>query len=549
MTKSSPLLLLVATLCLVITVLTAFWIGLMPQRLMANLSRQLKAEQGLTLEARSPRLGFDGGPILTLQAVSISRDGGFDMTARDLKIDLGYAALFGGKSAPQRLDFGAPVFSLDVAKALSPAIALSSEIVLHDAIIRLKDSKTGCAFALSDVNGKITLGEGVKLELSFLQNGQLSTLTADVESAVRMNVAGSPADITFSSREKILSFSGRARLKQGLELDGQMSLEGAEAQTILAWFGMPFQSMRGAGEVKLTSGVSILGLQASLSKVVAQIGGQDIAGEATLTVGPDRVAVKADVIMPALALLQNSSPLTTPWSEAPFATADLSSVTADINLKIENLMLRQHLWGPADVSVNMAADTARMHLKTKTTSLILKVSPTRPLLNLDIDLQSAAADAKPLLGGLLGLDALSGPTDLSFTATASGNTAAALVSTLKGQLAFSATKLDITGIDLSAHLAKPGEGWQTSAIGTSAAGMSIAARMTDGIAALGKAELILPSGTSNLKGEVDLLRQAIDLRPTPKGKVQAITGPWAHPLFAAEAGKVPSLRPVTTPAN
>ena len=80
-------------------------------------------------------------------------------------------------------------------------------------------------------------------------------------------------------------------------------------------------------------------------------------------------------------------------------------------------------------------------------------------------------------------------------------------------------------------------------------GVAVDAEMTDGIAALTKADLILPSGIIKLKGEVDLLRQAFDLRATPKGKVQAITGTWTRPLFAAEAGVAPPLRPVTAPAN
>ena len=549
MTKSSPLLLLVASLCLVITVLAAFWIGLMPQRLMANLSRQLKMEQGLILEARSPRLGFDGGPVLKLQAVSMASDSGFDMTAREAQIELGYAALFGGKPAPLRVDFGAPVITLDMAKAGASSVGLAPEISVHDAVIRLKDSRNGNALALSDINGKLTLAETLKLDVSFLQNGNLTTLSADIESAERFADAGSPADITLASREKILTFSGRAKLKQGLELDGQMSLEGAEAQTVLSWLGMPFQSLLGAGEIKLTSGVSTQGLDASLSKIVAQIAGQDFAGQATVKSGSDRLSVVADITMPSLSLLPDTNPLASPWSEEPLPIIDLSVLNADIKLKTENLILRQHKWGPADLSVNMAANTASLSLKTKTTTLNVKASPTRPLLNLDLDLQSTTAEAKTLLGGLLGFDMLSGPIDLSFKATASGNTAAAIVSTLKGRVAFTSPKLDISGIDVAAQLATPGEGWQTSATGTPAMGVAIDAQMTDGIATLAKADLILPSGVIKLKGEVDLLRQAFDLSATPKGKVQAIRGTWTRPLFAAEAGVAPTLRPVTAPAN
>jgi AsmA protein len=233
----------------------------------------------------------------------------------------------------------------------------------------------------------------------------------------------------------------------------------------------------------------------------------------------------------------------------PFSTADLSALNADINLNTENLILRQHKWGPADLSVNLAANTASLGLKTNTTTLNVKASPTRPLLGLEVDLQSAATDAKILFGGLLGFDMLSGPIDLYFKATASGNTAAAVVSTLKGRVTVTAPKLDIASINVAAQLATPGEGWQTSATGTPAMGVAIDAQINDGIAAPTKTDLTLLSGTLKLKGEVDLLRQAFDLRVMPKGKVEAITGTWMRPLFAAEAGVAPPLRPVTAPAN
>jgi hypothetical protein len=549
MTKSSPLLLLVAALCLVITVLAAFWVGLMPQRLLANLSRQLKMEQGLILEAKRPRMGFDGGPVLTLEAVSITGDGGFELTARDVQIDLGYATLFAGKQAPQRMDFEAPVITLDVANASASSVGLAPELSVKDAVIRLKDSRNGSAITLSDINGKLTSAGAFKLDVSFLQNGNLTTLSADIESAERFANAGSPTDITLASREKILSFSGRAKFKQVLELDGQMSLEGAEAQTVLAWLGMPFQSLTGAGEIKLTSGLSTQGLEASLSKIVAQVGGQDLAGQASIKAGPDRLAAKADITMPSLSLLGSDNILARSWSETPLAIADLSTFTAEITLKTESLMLRQHKWGPADVSVNMAADSASLGLTTKNTTLNVSASAIRPLPNLNLDLQSTAAEAKTLFGGLFGFEQLSGPVDLSFKATASGNSTAALVSTLKGRLSFATPKLDVPNTDISAHLITPGEGWRTGTAGPSPTAVAIDAEVTDGIATLTKTDLTLPSGTLKLKGEIDLLRQAFDLRATPKGKIQAITGSWTRPLFAAETGVAPPLRPVTAPAN
>jgi AsmA-like C-terminal region len=546
MTKSSPLLLLVATLCLVITLLAAFWIGLMPQRLLAKFASQLKAEQGIVLDAKSSSLGFDGGPVVTLQAVSLAHDGGFEMTARDVKIELGYAALFGGQPAATQFDFGAPVITLDVAKPLAPRAGFAPEILLHDATIKLKDSRNASAIALSEVNGKLMVADGIQLDLSFVQNGNLTTLRTDIDSADRFIGEGSPADITMASREKILTFAGRAKFSKGLELDGKMTLEGAEAQTLASWLGLSLESLRGVGEFKLTSGLSTQGLKGNFPDIIAQIGGHDLAGTASIEAGVDRLQLKADLSLPTLNLLPNTNVLASPWSELPLATSDLSKVNAELKLNIENLILRQHSWGPTNLSLNLKADTLDFTVKSKETLLNVKATPARPTLTIDLNLQSKAADAKTLLGGLWGFEMATGPLELSMQATANGNTPAALISTLKGKMSVGAGKLKLATTDMTAQFTSPGEGWKS---GSTDLGITLDADISEGIAKLNKADLALPAGTIKLSGEIDALRQAFDLRVTPKGKVKSVKGTWTKPFFAAEAGTAPELRPVSSPAN
>lgn len=549
MSKSYPLLLLVATLCLVITVLAAFWIGLMPQRLLANLSRQLKMEQGLILEASSPRMGFDGGPVLKLQKISISRDGGFDLTARDMTIGFGYSAAFGGKPSPTRVDLGAPVITLDLGKVTGPIPLMAPEIELHDAVIRLKDARHASSLALSDVNGKLTVTDSVKITLSFLQNGNLTTLNADVESAERLAGTGSPADITLASREKIISFSGRSKFNPGLTLDGQMTLEGSETQTLLAWLGMPLQFLRGSGEIKLTSGLSTDGLAAALSTITAQIGAQDFAGSATLQTGTDRVALTAELTMPSLAMLPTTNLLAEPWSETPITLTELTAVDANIHIKTPSLNLRQQNWGTSDITLNQKAGTAELVLTAQTTTLNLKAASLANRLTLDFDIKAKSAEAKTLLGGLLGFDNLTGPLDLSAKATATGNSVAALISTLKGRVTLTSPKLSLATVAIADHLTTPGEGWQIGKGSTPAMGLTIDAELSDGIATLTTSELSFPTASTKLKGDIDVLRQAFDLQPAPRTKVQSISRQWSNPLFAAEAGIAPPIRPVTTPAN
>lgn len=537
MTKSSPLLLLVATLCLVILSLAAFWIGMMPQRLFSSLTNQLKLQQGLVLDARAPRMSFDSGPVLTLQAVTVSGPKAFSLTSRDLRISFGYAALFGGKATPTSLDFGAPVINIDLSKPLMSGAGLAPEILLHDAVVKLQDSRSGSTVALSEVNGKLATASALKLDLSYIQNGDLTTLVADIEDAARLVEAGSPADVTLSSRDKILSFSGRARLKSSLQLDGQLNAEGAETQALLAWAGIPLESLKGTGEFKLDAGFSTDGLSAQLTKLTAQIGSQDITGDVTVTAGRDRAAITADVTMPMLSALSTSNMLASSWSEKALAISDLTALDAELHIKTDKLNLRQHSWGASEISLKLDSGTAKLAVKAPSASLMLTATPS----TVDTEIVATSADIKAVIGGLLGFDQITGTGDMTFKASAKGNSVAALVSSLTGTATFSSAKLSIPDMDLE----KPGEGWPS---GTAEMNVDIEAKISDGIASLTKAELATPGRRVKLKGDIDLLRQAFDLRPTP-GKVQAIKGPWSKPLFAADAGAAPPLRAVPTPAN
>jgi AsmA-like C-terminal region len=413
-------------------------------------------------------------------------------------------------------------------------------------VVRLRDSRNGNTLALSDVNGKLTMSDSMKLDLSLLQNGSLTTLAADIENANRFFSDGSPADITLASREKLLSFSGRAQFSKALSLDGQMTLEGAEVQTLMTWLGMPLEFLRGAGEIKLTSGISTQGLVASLSSITAQVGGTDLSGSATFQPGTDRIAITADISTPSLALLPKSNLLAKPWSETPYPLADLTTFDADIRVKTENLILREQGWGPTETSLKIAGGVADLVVSNMNTTLKLNSKLAAKLIDLDVNLQTKSAEAKTLFGGLLGFDQMSGPVDIALKAKANGANLAAFVSTLKGKVTIEAAKANLSGTDIAARMATPGEGWQA---GTSTFGTTIEAQINDGIVAFTKADMTLPGGGKKLSGEIDLLRQAFDLRITPKGKVQSIKGPWTRPLFAAEAGTAPQLRPVATPAN
>ncbi len=549
MTKSSPFLLLMATILLLLAALVAFWMTLLPQRMLSQLAQHLASEQGLVLEARHPRIRFDGGMLLQLEGVTLSNaDNTTSLTAQDLSLDAGFATVFGRAVTADVLTLTAPVLTLDISIGAKPLMLPARQVFIREGTVRLRDATRRSAIAFSDVNGSLTLAETATLDVSFMQNGALTRVTAEAESVERLMALGSPADILVSAKDNLLSFSGRVRFKDGLALDGQMTLEGRDAAQTLRWIGMPINGVDGA--VAVTAGLASEGLSANFSNLSAKIGSAEFKGLANLQAGPDRAKFTGDLSATRLAVLSKTTGLSRPWRDMPFDTRDLIAIDTDVKVKADQLVLRGHELGAADLTLSMAGGNTSLGVMLPAGGLNVALGLDGRVVTLKADMDIKAIDAKMLLGGLFGFDQLSGLADVILKVSGTGESPAAWISTLRGGFSFTSKASTISDVDLAALLAEPQEGWKSGGkTVTRDLGLVIDGDLAEGVATLTKAEIILPGGTFKAKGEVDLLRQAFDLVLLPKGKVQAVKGTWAKPLFAADAGIAPPLRPVTAPAN
>jgi hypothetical protein len=143
MTKSTPLLLLVATITLVLAALIAFWIALMPQRILYQIAERFRSEQGSVLEARNPRLRFDGGLLLQLESVTLT-DGSNNtaaLTARDMSMNVGVSALFGSAAMVDTVTLNAPVLNIDVAAKSYWQVLPAHTVIVREGVIKLRASR------------------------------------------------------------------------------------------------------------------------------------------------------------------------------------------------------------------------------------------------------------------------------------------------------------------------------------------------------------------------------------------------------------------------
>ncbi len=522
----------------------------MPQRILHQIAERFRSEQGSVLEARNPRLRFDGGFVLQLESVTLTdgSDNTAALIARDMSMNVGVAALFGGAAIADTVTLNAPVLNIDVTAKSNWQSLPAHTVIVREGVIKLRDATRKSVVALSDVNGRLTTGEGVKIDISFLQDGAITSLVADADSMARLVDTGSPVDISVSAKGRILSFSGRAVFNSGLALDGQLTAEGSDTGTMIEWLGMPLQSLKTSGPISISAGVSTTGLSATFNNVAGKFAGQDIKGQMNIQAGPDRMKLTADLTMAALNVLPEMSLLTTPWREKPFNFADLNALDADVKIEADQLLLRGVNQGPSDVALTTTNGTMLLDITLPAAKMFLAIKSEHQTVQVDAAVDAKSVEAKMFLGGLLGFDRMSGLLDVTLKTSAQGASPAGLVSTLKGNINMTSKKATISGIDLATALNSPHQGWQAS--DTSAAiDLAVEAKLDEGVATFSKADITASGTTAKLKGEVDLLRQAFNISLAPKGKVQAIKGTWVSPLFAADAGIAPPMRPATVPAN
>jgi len=149
-----------------------------------------------------------------------------------------------------------------------------------------------------------------------------------------------------------------------------------------------------------------------------------------------------------------------------------------------------------------------------------------------------------------GFSDLKGKLSPSLSVNARGNTQEELIATLRGQASFRIVDGAIEGVDLPVAFTRVSnsilEGWgRDDGHSTSFDALSATFNIADGIAATSNLILTSPSLSFTAKGEIDLLRKALDLKVAPQIPLAASTaeapqfvnfpvailakGPWTRP--------------------
>ena len=413
------------------------------------------------------------------------------------------------------------------------------------------DERNGSAIALANVEAVASLSNSadeVTGKGAFVWNERRATFTLFLKSPQRVAEDGSPADLTLQAPGFDFQFSGRTALVNGFELDGQSEIKGTDLGLAASWFGATLPAGMNGARFELAGAVD--SSAQGLLFTNAQFALDDMRGQGDVGMvhGKGRPKLEAEVSVGTIDLTRYSgSPaavstsfLTAPWSSDSIDLSGLRTLDATLDVTTNAFAYGAFRTGPAQMKAGLSDGILDLKLTkasyaegTLDLALTVDGKAESPAIQFSANGEGLAAD-KTLLAAM-GFGDLHGKLSPSFSINARGKTLAELISTMKGQAAFRIVSGSLTGIDLPAAFSKVSSailnGWdRDDRNSTPFDALSATFTLTDGIAETSNLILTSPALTFTGKGEVDLLRQAIDLKVDPQ---MTLTTPEATaPQFA-----------------
>jgi hypothetical protein len=546
--------------CVVALVLAGLWLVLLPSRMASSLAAALEARVGLGMAMAGPAtLDFDEGVKIHLRGMRLANarsPSALEIELADVYLPISTRDVISGPHIPARaridgaaiqLDLGAPLnLAPSPGKSNLQETADEAEtgfrIDFQNSDLNLMDSRSGFRIAIADADG-IMESNSLRpflLHMSGLLNGVYTTLHIEADSAARMFDGGSPADIVLSSDNGELRFSGRMGWNSAavLALDGRLSAASRRADSLLAWLNLP-SALAPASPIELEGSFSAVGAKASLPEYSLQTNWANGNGKLSLAATPAGFALDGSLTAEKIMVAEpDFGTAEDGWSTAPYRWLPMPGIEGNFQINAKSLVLRG--WALPDARLLFSFDDKGAALamganqeKITFSATASRASPPACTFKAKFD----DAPAREFLVSLAGHPWLAGRIDLSLDATAACDNAASLVSTLTGSYTVAFADGTITGYSLKDLLSDSGKGWRAArADATTGVAVSTGGMITDGIVALGTARITASDLDVEASGEIDLLRQALDLvidasRSKDLPKNLTVSGPWQAPEF------------------
>lgn len=511
-----------------------FWV--FPSLVLSRLQKDIATVSGRTL-------GVDGGAhleiapqlALRLDGVALSNPAGIEgnvIRAEAARFALSFADVFGSGGNHGTVTLVGPQFSFLIdaqgrANWLLPDGMPASRLVLEDAEIAYLDVRSGQAYKFGGLSAvaDVSATREFTLDGTAMLNGAFAKVKAYLKAPNRIPADGSPADLGLDAPALKASFSGRLAAASSLGLAGPISLSGKDLRGALSWAGVALGGSQAFKAFTVSGGLDSEGGASIVNNAEMSLDGITAKGRVGLDLAPATPVILADLTMDRLDLDKYvGPPVKEGWNMHPLGLEKLKGVDAQFSLTATDMAIRGTATGPAKLSGKLADGT-----------LILDLEADRLKFELTLNADGALLDFQTTRTIFPWLE---GTSMVSMKVSGKGNSEASIISTLRGDAEIRTAPGKLRDIDILATATKSAvgvqEGWPrngTTSIDTGVAKFTIA----DGIANASEVNLAGPALKLTGKGEIDLLREAIDFRFEPR-TIRGATARAVLPVAVAVKG-------------
>lgn len=542
------------------------WLALAPGWAVGAVQRAMADELGREFGAKSASLEFTPRLAVRFDGISLSNPADPDtpfLIAASLRLPLSLGQLLTHEIALETVELDSPdiAFTINDRGEASwdvPGDTLVS-LAIRNGTLRYFDARNGQSYAMAgaDLSASLSLTGEMEVSGTAVVKGRLARISAYIKSLPRAHHDGTPFDLTFEVPELSVAFSGQLSTARVLSLSGRLSLDSGDFMTAARWTGIPIAAA-GFGSGHLSGALQAAGHALALHQTEAALGPWRGTGDLALDLRGAVPKLQANLRVPALdlaAILPATGGHPGEWGTAPLGLAALKAVDAEAVIEVKALSFAALAAGPSQLSLHLAGgqldavvDASAVAGGRARVSLAIDGAAMPP--GVALGFVSEHTDAAALLQPVAGVSWLAGSGAIRANLSGSGNTQQEIVGSLSGSAELALAGGAISGIDATAGLATLStsmlQGWPGG--DTAFAALSASFTVADGIAALTALNLDGPQMSLGARGEIDLLRRALELRADPKLKPDGsglpvavvVAGPWAAPRIYPDLPEFPA---------
>lgn len=546
---------------IVLTLVLASWLlvivpGVASKTIQSEMARRsgrtLLVNGGASLQF-SPQLGVALHDV-SIPGASINSEP--VVVAKTLVLPGSFLQLFSLQNSNREVQLVEPVFTLQIDAAGQPniiGIQAADETPIEVSPLRVRfehgvlkylDEPNAHRFTLTDIEGLVDLNaqNETKINAAMTVAGERTHIAASLKSLTRAFRDGSPLEFNLDAAGASISYGGRVVATQGVDLAGQLRVDTDNTARLSKWMGLDFHGLAGNVPFALTAALEANMSKIKLGRSDVLISGMKAKGDVSITHRTAKPNIVMDMQFENLNTdLFLDSKQSKNWSEKPFDVDNFNML--DVSYTLAATKMRVGAFEARDVQIagNLSNGVLASTVNSPNlgeTKIEFDSLATPEKLNLELGL--TISDATSFMRQFASMNWYSGPMELNGKITAVGNNQAAMIGALDGQLEIKSNEAVFKGVSLAALAKKAAvqaiTGWNDG--DTEAVAFSSKFILVDGIATVQENNVSAPGVKISTTGDIDVLRQAINLSAQIKnaGKpVQiSVEGPWGKPVIRAK---------------